>query len=109
MAKILRIVLSDASASVGKERTILDVERLDFYYNDFRALHDISLQIPKKRVTAFIGPSGIVTHNMQQATRCSDFTAVFNLGRLIEFGRTKTIFSNPRQKETKDYVLGRFG
>jgi len=51
----------------------------------------------------------IVTHNMQQATRCSDATAFFYLGRLIEFDRTETIFSNPRQKETEDYISGRFG
>jgi phosphate transport system ATP-binding protein len=51
----------------------------------------------------------IVTHNMQQATRCSDFTAFFYLGRLIEFDRTETIFSNPGQKETEDYISGRFG
>jgi phosphate transport system ATP-binding protein len=51
----------------------------------------------------------IVTHNMQQAARCSNFTAFFYLGRLIEFDRTETIFSNPRQKETEDYISGRFG
>jgi phosphate transport system ATP-binding protein len=51
----------------------------------------------------------IVTHNMQQATRCSDFTAFFYLGRLIEIDRTEKIFSNPRQKETEDYISGRFG
>ncbi len=51
----------------------------------------------------------IVTHNMQQATRCSNYTAFFYLGRLIEFDRTETIFSNPAQKETEDYISGRFG
>jgi len=51
----------------------------------------------------------IVTHNMQQATRCSDLTAFFYLGRLIEIDRTEKIFSNPREKETEDYVSGRFG
>jgi phosphate transport system ATP-binding protein len=51
----------------------------------------------------------IVTHNMQQATRCSDFTAFFYLGRLIEIDRTQKIFSDPRQKETEDYISGRFG
>ena len=51
----------------------------------------------------------IVTHNMQQAARCSDFTAFFYLGRLIEFDRTDTIFSNPREKETDAYISGRFG
>jgi len=51
----------------------------------------------------------IVTHNMQQAARCSDFTAFFYLGRLIEIGRTEKIFSNPERKETEDYISGRFG
>jgi phosphate transport system ATP-binding protein len=51
----------------------------------------------------------IVTHNMQQATRCSDLTAFFYLGKLIEFDRTQKIFSNPGQKQTEDYITGRFG
>ena len=51
----------------------------------------------------------IVTHNMQQATRCSDFTAFFYLGKLIEFDRTEKIFSTPGQKQTEDYISGRFG
>jgi phosphate transport system ATP-binding protein len=51
----------------------------------------------------------IVTHNMQQAGRCSDQTAFFYLGRLIEFGDTARIFSNPAQRQTEDYITGRFG
>jgi phosphate transport system ATP-binding protein len=51
----------------------------------------------------------IVTHNMQQAARASDFTAFLYLGELIEFGETKHIFSAPRQKRTEDYITGRFG
>jgi phosphate transport system ATP-binding protein len=51
----------------------------------------------------------IVTHNMQQAGRCSDFTAFFYLGRLIEFGATSKIFSQPSQRQTEDYITGRFG
>ena len=51
----------------------------------------------------------IVTHNMQQAARVSDFTAFFNLGELIEFNRTKTIFRNPIKKMTEEYISGRFG
>ena len=51
----------------------------------------------------------IVTHNMQQATRCSDLTAFFYLGKLIEFDQTQKIFSNPREKQTEDYITGRFG
>ena len=51
----------------------------------------------------------IVTHNMQQAARCSDLTAFFYLGGLIEINRTEKIFSNPERKETEDYISGRFG
>jgi phosphate transport system ATP-binding protein len=51
----------------------------------------------------------IVTHNMQQAGRCSDRTAFFYLGKLIEYDTTLTIFTNPRQKQTEDYITGRFG
>ena len=51
----------------------------------------------------------IVTHNMQQAARVSDMTALFWLGRLVEFDRTDKIFTNPREKITEDYVTGRFG
>jgi len=51
----------------------------------------------------------IVTHNMQQAARCSDYTAFFYMGRLIEIDRTEKIFTNPSCKQTEDYVTGRFG
>ena len=51
----------------------------------------------------------IVTHNMQQAARVSDRTAFFMLGKLVEYGETKTIFMTPREKMTEDYVTGRFG
>ncbi|MBC7186105.1 MAG: phosphate ABC transporter ATP-binding protein [Calditrichaeota bacterium] len=51
----------------------------------------------------------IVTHNMQQAARVSDYTGFFYLGELIEFGETDQIFTRPRQKRTEDYVTGRFG
>ncbi len=51
----------------------------------------------------------IVTHNMQQAARVSDFTAYMYLGELIEFGVTETLFVNPKRRETEDYITGRFG
>jgi len=51
----------------------------------------------------------IVTHNMQQAARVSDYTAFFWLGKLVEFGRTEKIFTAPTEKLTEDYVTGRFG
>jgi phosphate transport system ATP-binding protein len=73
------------------------------------AIEDLMLEL-KDRYTIVI-----VTHNMQQASRASDFTAFFNVdavgqpGRLVEFAPTETIFSNPREQATEDYVSGRFG
>jgi len=58
----------------------------------------------KQRITIFI-----VTHNMQQAARVSDYTAYMYLGELIEFGATDDIFINPANKQTEDYITGRFG
>lgn len=51
----------------------------------------------------------MVTHNMQQAVRVSDYTAFFLLGELVEFGKTDDIFSDPKDKRTEDYITGRFG
>jgi len=58
----------------------------------------------RQRVTVLI-----VTHNMQQAARVSDYTAYMYLGEVIEFDKTDTIFFKPRRKETEDYITGRFG
>lgn len=58
----------------------------------------------KEKVTILI-----VTHNMQQATRISDYTAFMYLGEMLEFDQTKTIFNQPSKKQTEDYVNGRFG
>ena len=51
----------------------------------------------------------IVTHNMQQAARVSDYTGFFYLGKLIEFSNTEKIFTTPNVKQTEDYITGRFG
>ncbi|AFL69231.1 phosphate ABC transporter ATP-binding protein, PhoT family [Sulfurospirillum barnesii SES-3] len=51
----------------------------------------------------------IVTHNMQQAARIADYTAFFHLGNLIEYSDAKTLFVNPKEKKTEDYITGRFG
>ncbi|MCX7856385.1 MAG: phosphate ABC transporter ATP-binding protein PstB [Deltaproteobacteria bacterium] len=63
------------------------------------------LMIELKRELTII----IVTHNMQQAARVSDYTAFMYLGRIIEFGKTDRIFTNPQEKLTEDYITGRFG
>jgi phosphate transport system ATP-binding protein len=51
----------------------------------------------------------IVTHNMQQAARVSDYTGFMLLGELVEFGVTRELFTSPRDKRTEDYITGRFG
>ena len=66
-------------------------------------IEDLILELKKEYTIV------IVTHNMQQAARASDFTAFFYLGELVEFGTTAKIFTNPAQKRTEDYVTGRFG
>jgi phosphate transport system ATP-binding protein len=62
------------------------------------------IQSIKQKVTILI-----VTHNMQQAARVSDYTAYMYLGDLVEFGVTNDIFMKPKRKETEDYITGRFG
>lgn len=66
-------------------------------------IEDLMLELKKDYTVV------IVTHNMQQAARVSDFTAFLYLGRLIEYGPTKKIFENPDKKETEDYITGKFG
>ena len=66
-------------------------------------IEDLILELKKKYTIV------IVTHNMQQAARISDYTAFFLLGDLIEFGKTEQIFESPQKKETEDYITGRFG
>ncbi len=66
-------------------------------------IEDLLLDL-KQRVTILI-----VTHNMQQAARVSDWTAFMYLGELVEFGLTKQLFTNPSKKQTEDYITGRFG
>ena len=66
-------------------------------------IEDLTLQLKEKYTVV------MVTHNMQQAVRISDYTAFFLLGELVEFGETEKIFSQPEDKRTEDYITGRFG
>ena len=66
-------------------------------------IEDLTLQLKEKYTIV------MVTHNMQQAVRISDYTAFFLLGELVEFGETEKIFSQPEDKRTEDYITGRFG
>jgi len=108
----------DALALSGEQQQRLCIARLAVLEPDFllmdepcSALDPIStarieelMFELKKRYTIII-----VTHNMQQAARVSDFTGYFLLGELVEFGETKQIFTNPRDRRTEDYITGRFG
>ena len=66
-------------------------------------IEELALQLKEKYTII------IVTHNMQQAARISDYTAFFLLGELIEFGKTEELFAQPKDKRTEDYITGRFG
>ena len=66
-------------------------------------IEDLMLELKKKYTVI------IVTHNMQQAARVSDYTAYMYLGKLVEFGPTKQIFENPKEELTENYITGRFG
>ena len=66
-------------------------------------IEDLMEELKKKYTVA------VVTHNMQQAARVSDYTAFFLVGEMVEYGETKKVFSYPRDKRTEDYITGRFG
>jgi phosphate transport system ATP-binding protein len=84
------IILMDEPASALDPISTAKIEEL---------IHEL-----KQRYTIII-----VTHNMQQAARTSDYTAFFYLGELVEFNKTEQMFSNPAKKQTEDYISGRFG
>jgi phosphate transport system ATP-binding protein len=84
------VILMDEPCSALDPITTLQIEEL--------------MQILKKDYTIVI-----VTHNMQQAARASDFTGLFWLGELVEFGPTAALFTRPQQKQTEDYITGRYG
>ena len=67
------------------------------------SIEDLALELRDKYTII------MVTHNMQQATRISDKTAFFLLGEVVEMNDTETLFSNPSDKRTEDYITGRFG
>jgi phosphate transport system ATP-binding protein len=84
------ILLMDEPASALDPTATLKIEEL--------------IQVLKSRYTIII-----VTHNMQQAARVSTYTAFFMMGKLVEYGDTNAIFTNPKNKLTEDYITGRFG
>jgi len=84
------ILLMDEPASALDPTATLKIEEL--------------IQVLKSKYTIII-----VTHNMQQAARVSDYTAFFMMGKLLEYNKTNTVFTNPEHKITEDYITGRFG
>jgi len=84
------VVLMDEPSSALDPISTLKIEEL--------------IQVLKQEYTIVI-----VTHNMQQAARVSDYTAFFLMGELVEYGVTTDIFTNPVDKRTEDYITGRFG
>ncbi|MFA5791572.1 MAG: phosphate ABC transporter ATP-binding protein [Candidatus Paceibacterota bacterium] len=97
-----RLCIARAIA-VRPEILLLDEPCSDLDPISTRKIEELLLQL-KKSYTIII-----VTHNMHQAKRISDFTGFFHLGELLEFGKTKNIFENPNHKTTMDYVMGNFG
>jgi phosphate transport system ATP-binding protein len=97
-----RLCIARAIA-VGPEVLLMDEPCSALDPRSTAAVEDLMLELRKSYSIA------IVTHNMQQASRVSDFTAYMFMGNLVEFGTTADIFERPQQKDTEDYITGRFG
>ena len=97
-----RLCIARAIA-VGPEVLLMDEPCSALDPRSTSAVEDLMLELRKQYTIA------IVTHNMQQASRVSDYTAYMFMGKLIEFGETSDIFERPQCQETEDYITGRFG
>lgn len=97
-----RLCIARAIA-VGPEVLLMDEPCSALDPRSTSAVEDLMLELRKQYTIA------IVTHNMQQASRVSDFTAYMFMGKLIEFGKTADLFERPQRQETEDYITGRFG
>ena len=97
-----RLCIARAIA-VGPEVLLMDEPCSALDPRSTAAVEELMIELRRSYTIA------IVTHNMQQAARVSDFTAYMYMGRLIEFGATSNIFENPTCQETEDYITGRFG
>lgn len=97
-----RLCIARAIA-VGPEVLLMDEPCSALDPRSTSAVEDLMLELRKQYTIA------IVTHNMQQASRVSDFTAYMFMGKLIEFGKTADVFERPQRQETEDYITGRFG
>ena len=97
-----RLCIARALA-VQPEVLLMDEPTSALYPISTSKIEDLAVELKKDYTIV------MVTHNMQQAARISDKTAFFLLGEVIEFGETEQIFSMPKQKQTEDYITGRFG
>lgn len=97
-----RLCIARAIA-VGPEVLLMDEPCSALDPSSTRSVEDLIFELREQYTIV------IVTHNMQQAARCSDQTAFFFEGRLIEAGATETVFTRPKQRQTEDYVSGKFG
>ena len=97
-----RLCIARAIA-VGPEVLLMDEPCSALDPSSTRSVEDLIFELREQYTIV------IVTHNMQQAARCSDQTAFFFEGRLIEVGATETVFTRPKQRQTEDYVSGKFG
>ena len=100
----------------------IDEEKLKICFELYKKIMDMDFEITKLKKEMEVGKIEelimelkrdytivIVTHNMQQAARVSDYTGFFLLGELVEFGKTQDIFTAPKDKRTEAYITGRFG
>jgi phosphate transport system ATP-binding protein len=97
-----RLCIARAIA-VGPQVLLMDEPASSLDPRSTAAIEDLILELRRDYTIV------IVTHNMQQAARASDFTAFLNEGSLIEFGPTKKLFTKPEKKQTENYITGRFG
>ncbi|MBW3600063.1 MAG: ATP-binding cassette domain-containing protein, partial [Planctomycetes bacterium] len=97
-----RLCIARAIA-VGPEVLLMDEPASSLDPRSTSAIEELILELRQDYTIT------IVTHNMQQAARASDYTAFFFEGNLVEFGRTKKLFTKPERTQTENYITGRFG
>ena len=95
--------LTALPAVAENKRTVAEITTSGLVFKDTLRIEELMREL-KKRYTIVI-----VTHNMQQAARVSDYTAFLYIGQVVEFGATKQIFTAPGQQRTEEYITGRFG
>jgi phosphate transport system ATP-binding protein len=98
--------MEDTELHLNKNQTVIKTENLDIYYGNYRAVRDVTLDITKNQITAFIGPSGC---GKSTILRCFNRLNDLKVGYLVEYDQTDVIFGSPKEQTTRDYVSGSFG